>query len=165
MGNRLRRSRIHARAVVLGRAADRVGVNLAGAAGVGRLEVAAQAEVGIARDEHLRVHGAVRVVAGDAALAHRGVLIDKRALLLRVALGAGGVHVLEVHAGAGDGVALVHVVAIAAAHLAVEHLVAVRQAELGALVEVALEAGLGRLLGIEDVPLLPPAATWRLPGP
>ena len=53
------------------------------------LEVALQAEVGVAALEHLGVHGAVRVVAGDAALAGRLVLEHIRAALLDVALQAG----------------------------------------------------------------------------
>ena len=107
-------------------------------------EVAAEAQVGVPRDEHLVVDRAVRVVAGGAAfLADRAVLIGVRTRLLGVAAEAGFGRGRQGGAAAADGVVLVRVMAVAAAHLAGEHRVAVRQAELAALVEVALEAGFG----------------------
>ena len=89
-------------------------------------------------------------MAGDAAFLHRVVREDKRALLRRVALRAGFVFPFHRGAGALDRLAFMRVVAVAAAHLAVFHLMAVRERKLAALVDVALEAGFGRLLRIDD---------------
>src|SRR5829696_8643130 len=52
------------------------------------LEVTAQAEVVVPRDEHLVVNRAVRVVADGAAFTQRIVGKDERTLLLRVTLRA-----------------------------------------------------------------------------
>ena len=109
-----------------------------------------QTEVGVAGDEHPLVHRTVRAVAGNAAFAHGAVFINKRALLLRVATGAGLVLGLKIGAGPLDRIAAVRVVAVAAAHLAGENRVSMRQVEFAAFVEVTGEAGFGRLLRIDD---------------
>lgn len=115
-----------------------------------RTQMAAQAEIAVTGDQHLLIDRAVRIVAGDATFTHRTVFIDEGSFLLGVALRAGGVHTFEVEAGATDRIALMDFMAIGAAHLAVHDLVAVREAELRALVQVTLEASLGRLGGIDD---------------
>src|SRR4051812_45419259 len=97
---------LQARSMVL--AADD---NLAGA---GDLEVTAEAEIVVTGHEHLGVHGAVRIVAGGAALSQRRVLKDKRPFLLRVTARARLVGRREIDPTALDGIALVRVVAIRA---------------------------------------------------
>ena len=80
-------------------------------------------------------------MAGDTAFLGCAVLVNERSLLLRVTLGAGGVHAFNVQTGARHRVALVRIMAVAAAHLAIHDLVAVRQGELPTLVQMALETG------------------------
>ena len=53
-----------------------------------RLRVAAKTKIRVTLDQHFLVHGAVRIVANDAAFPHRVVLEDKRTNLIAVALGA-----------------------------------------------------------------------------
>lgn len=126
--------------------------DLAGGGGIvwGPGEVAAEAEVLVACDQHFLVHRAVGLVAGDTAFLHCAVFKHERSGLSRVALGARLVHVLQRCARALDGVALMDVVAIHATNLAGHHRMGVGQAELAAFVEVALEARLGRLAGVDD---------------
>ena len=114
------------------------------------LEVALEAQVLVARLQHLRVQRTVRVVARDAAFA-RGLVLEHIGTTLRsVAFHAGAVHAAKVRAALGDRITGVRAVAIAAAHLAGEHRMGVRQAELTALVEMALEARVGRCPRIHD---------------
>ncbi len=109
-----------------------------------RMEVALQAEVGVTLGEHLLIDGTVRVVAVGAAITNRFVLEGEDTGLDGMALGAGVV------GPGGGGAARVRVMAIAAGHLAGEHGMAVGHGELGLLVEMALEAGVGRTLRIDD---------------
>ena len=53
------------------------------------LQVTAQTKVGITRNQHFLIHGAVRVVASGAAFHHGIVLEEEWPLLRRMALGAG----------------------------------------------------------------------------
>ena len=53
------------------------------------LEVAFEAKIGVAGDEHLVVDSAVRVVTGGASFAHGLMLEDKRSALGGVALATG----------------------------------------------------------------------------
>ena len=116
----------------------------------GVLQVAPQAEVGVAGDQHLVVHRAVRVVADGAALEHGIVPEEERALLGSVALRARLVRGLEVGATPFDDVALVRLMTIRASDLPGEDRVRVGEAKMAAFVEVALEAGLGRLARVDD---------------
>src|SRR6185436_2975265 len=109
-------------------------------AGVTRVEVAALAEEGLLRDQHLVVVRPVGVVAVQAVLAHGRVLPEERAALLRVALQAllvdvGGVD----HLRAGGVVGLV---AARALHLALADGMVGRAQRLAADRLVAAEAGL-----------------------
>ena len=106
--------------------------------------MAPQAEVGIARDQHLLVHCAMWIVAGDAAFAHRTVLENKWPLLLGVALSAGFVLRLQIGAGTPDRISFMHIMAVGAAHLARQYRMAVGQAKFAAFIEMALKAGFGR---------------------
>lgn len=92
----------------------------------------------------------MRVVAGGAAFADGIVGEYERTALLGVALGAGFVLAVELGAAAFGGITLMRVMAIATGHFAREHGMAVWQGELGLLVEMALETGFGRLVGIDD---------------
>lgn len=114
------------------------------------LEVAFEAESGIALGEELFVHGTVRLVADEAAFARGFVLVNERPPLLRVAAVTGFVVAHERSAAGDDRMALVRVMAIAAGHFAFDDGVGVRQIELAALVEVAVETGLGRFVRIDD---------------
>ena len=126
------------------------------------LGVASQAEIGIGLGEHFGVDRAVRIVAGRAALAHRGVLIHHRFGLLPVALGArfiqsrhrqtpGGFH--DVHA--------VGVMALDAVHLAFDDRMMLGKMEFRARGQVALEAAFRVLAGIDDEFLAATAARHR----
>ena len=129
------------------------------------LEVALEAQVLVARLQHLRVQRTVRVVARDAAFA-RGLVLEHIGTTLRsVAFHAGAVHAAKVRAALGDRITGVRAVAIAAAHLAGEHRMGVRQAELTALVEMAGETGLGRLGRIDDRALAAAGLDVDGPGP
>ena len=123
-------------------------VNLSG----GRLflEVALQAEVGIAALEQLRIDRAVGVVAGRAPFPHRLVLKHVRPPLFRVALGAGVVLRQERATPAPQGRTLVGVVAVDAADFSFHHRVVVGEAEGAAHVEVAVQAHLRGFSGIDD---------------
>ena len=81
-------------------------------------EVALEAEVGVALDEHFLVNGTVRVMAAGAAFTQGVVLKNERPFLRSVTRGAGFVFALETARAAFDGVTFVRVVAIGAAHLA-----------------------------------------------
>jgi hypothetical protein len=102
------------------------------------LEMAFYTERRVAFVKQSLVYGAVRRMADGASLAHRLVLIDKWAALLRMTLEAGLVSghkskpagsesLLNVCRGAFGGDPFVRFVAIAATHLALEHRVVMRQ--------------------------------------
>ena len=105
------------------------------------LEVAAEAEIGVARNQHLLVNRSMRVVTGRASFAHRLVLEDKRPALSGVALTAGVVLGEQGGSTAPHRRALVRVVTIAATHLPAQHRVTVGQLKLPFLVQMTLEAG------------------------
>ena len=116
------------------------------------LEVTAQAERLIARDQHSGVHASVRIVTGGAAFAHRLMLEHERPELLHVALGADFILTHEFRAAARDHRAFVRIVAIAATDLAFDDRMVRGQIELGLFVQMAREARFGRLVGIDDRP-------------
>lgn len=120
--------------------------------GAGDFEMAAEAEIVIASDEHLLIYGAVRIVARGAAFKHRVVFIDEGTGLLRVAARAGFVGRREIQRAALDRIPLVRIVAIAAGDFAGEHRMRVRETHLAALLNVTLEAGVGRFAGVDDRP-------------
>lgn len=141
-----------------GTAADEGGVidlsddELTGAdAGPLHLRVAAQAKVGIGLDEHLVVHGAVRLMAGSATLAHGVVLEDDAARLFAMAGGALLVDFSHDQPARWlHDVASMRVMALDAVHPAFADRMVLGQVELGLDVKVAIEAG-GRLeAGIDD---------------
>lgn len=111
-----------------------------------------QAEGVVTLGEHLRVDGAVDVVAGGAAFADSLVVEHMRAGLLVVALGAD-----LVDASHGQDLRLADVLAVRivagdAGHSSFLDGMVEGEAELGLLVDVTLEAGFGVLAGIDDEP-------------
>jgi hypothetical protein len=116
----------------------------------GMFKMALETEIGVTLDEHLLIHRTMWIVTSRAAFAHRVVLKNKWAFLGGVALGAGLSLVLETRAAALDGIAFVGVVTFGAAHFAGHHGMAVWEAEFAAFIEVAMEAGFGRLARIHD---------------
>jgi hypothetical protein len=114
------------------------------------LEVTSQAEVGVTSDEHLLIHRPVRVVADRAAFEHGIVLEEEGALLRGMALRARLVLVLEVCPCVYDDMASMRIMAVTARYVTVEDLMRMREMELAAFVEMALEAGLGRPVWIDD---------------
>ena len=114
------------------------------------LEVALEAQVRIALDKHLCIHGAVRLVAGDATLPDGLVFKRKRPALRRMAATAGVEFRQQRRAATLDCRTPVWVMAILTGHLARKNWMRVRQAELAALVEVTLEAHLGRPARVDD---------------
>jgi len=130
------------------------------AAGGLLLEMALQAKSGVAFGEHTRVDGAMRPVARGASLAHGFVLKNERAALRDMAFPASVLFCRESRAAANDGLAFMGIVAIratdslarshSAAVRAFQHRMSMRQTEFSSFVQVALEAGLGRTVRIND---------------
>jgi hypothetical protein len=100
-------------------------------------------------------------MTNGASLAHRLVLIYKRAALLRMTLEAGFVsaeerksagfkRLLNICRGALGRDPFVRFMAIAAAHLALEHRMVMRQCERCANFQVTLKTGVRRLSRIDD---------------
>lgn len=123
------------------------------------LGMAFQAEIGVVLDQELGVHGAVRIVANRAALAHGFVLKDKLAGLIAMALGARLIHLGQPQAACRfHHVVAVRIMALDAIQMPLKHRVMIWQAELGVNIFMATEAGFGSLLGVDDefVSALPP---------
>lgn len=118
--------------------------------GAGDFEMAPEAEIVVASDEHLLIHGAVRIVTGGAAFEHRVVFIDERAGLLRMAARAGLIGRREIQRAAFDGISLMWIMAIAAGYFARENRVRVGETHFATLLNVTLEARVGRLAGVDD---------------
>ena len=114
------------------------------------LEMAFETQIGVARDQHLVVDGAVRVMTGRAAFAHRFMFEHKWPALRGVALAAGVMLGQQSRPAATDGRTFVGIVTIAAAHFPIQHRVAVGQLKLAFLVQVTLKTDVGRPFGIEN---------------
>lgn len=114
------------------------------------LEMALQAERCVALEQHARVNGSVRIVAGGATIAQRLVMEHERTFLRHMALEAGVIGAHQRGPAALGGISLVRVVAIHAAHPPLENRMRVRQVKLCPHFHMALEAGLRRFAGVED---------------
>ena len=114
------------------------------------LEVTAQTKRLVSRDQQSGVNAPVRVVACGATFTHRLMLEHKRPELLHVALGADFILPHELRPAALDHGTFVRVVAVSATDLAFDNGMVRRQIELGLLVQMALETGLGRFARIDD---------------
>jgi len=115
------------------------------------LRVTAQAQIGIAGDQHLFIHRTVRVVTGGAAFTHRLVFKDERPRLLAMTLRT--TFILPRHgqaAGRFENVAAVRVVAGHTAHVPFDDRMVLGQVEFRLDVEMTLKAGRGVLAGVDD---------------
>jgi hypothetical protein len=116
------------------------------------LIVALQTQRLVARLEHLVVHRAVRVVAGDAAFTQRLVLEDKRTALRVMTFQARLIGAREFGSTTDNRIPFMRLMAVTARHL--PERVGMRQGKFAALVQVTLETRLGMLGGIDDRPRL-----------
>ncbi len=114
------------------------------------LEMAAQAERGVARGQQPGIHAPMRIVAGDAAFAHGFMIEHERAELRRVALGAGFILRQKFRPAALDDRAFVRIMAVATTHSAFNDGVVRRKIKFTLFIQVTLETHLGRFAGIED---------------
>ena len=114
------------------------------------LGMAAETEVGIAHGEQLGVDGAVRIVAGAAAFAERGVLEDNGLGLCLVALGARLVQTRHCQPSRRfHDVLPVGIVALDAVHFAFQNRMMLGMMEFSLSIQVALETRGGVLAGID----------------
>lgn len=114
------------------------------------LEMAFQAQRGVALGEHSLIHRPMRLMTGETALAQRLVLKHVRPALHGVALKTGFVRTRQFGAAALDRRSFVRVVAISATHFPLQHRMMVRQSELSAHLEMALETRLRRSTRVDD---------------
>lgn len=132
------------------------------------LIVALQAEGGVPRLEHLRIHGAVRIMARRAVVPQCLMLEDERPAHRFVALEAGFICRHQLRTATDYRIALVGLMTVAAGHLPVQHRMAVLKGEFPPLVEMTLETGLWILGRIDDragaTSLLGMDATWAVAG-
>ena len=125
---------------------------------VGRLllVMAAQAKGLVARNQQPRIDAAVRSVAARAAFAQGLMLEHERSCLCDVAPRADFIGRLQFRpaalASVGNHVTFMRIVAIRTAHLALKEGMMRRQVELGPLVQMACETGLGRFARVDDGP-------------
>ena len=105
------------------------------------LEVAAQAEVGIAGHQHFFIHRAVRVVANSAAFAHSFMLEDKWSALCGMAIATGLLLREQRGSTTANRRTAVRIMTIAAAHFAAQDRMTVRQLKLAAFIKMTLKAG------------------------
>lgn len=103
------------------------------------LEMALEAEVGISRDEHFRIHRAVRAVARGATFPHGFVFKDKRTVLRRMTFQAGGVLRFQRRAATQMRTAFVRRMTFETAHFAFHDRMAVREIEFAAHIGVTGE--------------------------
>jgi hypothetical protein len=112
--------------------------------------MALQTEIGVARNQHFFVWGAMRVVAGCATFPHGLMLENKRASLRLVALHAGVGLGSQGSSPAFDGLAFMRVVAIRAGDFAVFHRMMMGIGETRLHIHVTLKACFGITLGVYD---------------
>lgn len=135
------------------RVIDIADIDIACAAGrgTGNLRMAAEAKIGIANGEQLVIDGAVRVVAGRATFAQRGVFKGERPGLLLMALRA--IFILTRHRQSAvrfHDVHAVRVVALDAVHFSFQHRMVLRKMKRRLYFQMAIQARLGLLAGIDD---------------
>lgn len=85
------------------------------------LEMATQTKCRVARNEQSGVHAPMRIVAGDAAFAHRLVLKHEWTSLRCMAFGAEVIERREFCPAAGNHRAFVRIVAVSATHMAFDN--------------------------------------------
>src|SRR5262245_49601214 len=104
----------------------------------------------VALDQHPGVDGAVRLMAGGAAFAHRFVFKHKWAPLRDVTFAAGVLFRGQRRPATDDGRSLVRVVAVGAADLAFRHWMMIRELEAAGDLQVTIKTGLGRLSRVDN---------------
>ena len=115
------------------------------------LGMASQTKIHIPLREQLGVDRAVRVMAGRAPLAHRGMLENKRARLFAMAGGASFVKPRHSQAATRlENIAPMRVVALRAIHLVFKQRMMLRQPELGLHGAMAFKTGGGILARVDD---------------
>ena len=92
----------------------------------------------------------MRIVAGGAPFPDGLVLEDERSALRDMTLRAGIALTCEIKCTADDRLSFVRIMAIAATHFAMRHRMSMRQVKPPFHLQVALEADLGRAIGIDD---------------
>jgi len=115
------------------------------------LGVAAEAKIGIRFGQQFGVDRTMRLMTDRAAFTQGGMFVNKWPGLLAMAVGAH--FVLARHGQAAGGLHDVHavrVVALDAVHFAFEHRMVLRIMKFGLHFQVALQAGLRVLAGIDD---------------
>ena len=122
------------------------------------LRMATQTEMSIPLDEHLLVHGTVRLVACGAAVLHALMNEDEGSSLFAVALGALLVLTGQAQtAGLFENLSTVRIVTRDAVHLPFKNGMMLGEAELGMFLLMAVQAGLGIGTGIVDKDAFPAA--------
>lgn len=115
------------------------------------LRVALQAEVIVTLDEHLRIDGTMRLVAGRATVAHGLMLESVGTSLFAVALRAPCIEPSHRQtSGRFHDVEAVRVMALGAIHVSFRQRMMVRQVELSLCLQMAGVTGRGVATGIEN---------------
>jgi hypothetical protein len=114
------------------------------------LEMAPEAKIGIARDEHFLIYRSVHRVTGGATFSNGFVFKDKRSCLGSMAFPAGLMFGQQGGAAPCDCRSLMGVMTIATTHLAFNNRVMVRQIKLAALIQVTFEADFWRFSRIDN---------------
>ncbi len=118
--------------------------------------VAFETEIGVALDQHLRVHGAVRLMADHAAFAHGLMLKNMRARLLAVTLCTGFIQPRHRQPTRWlHDVQAVRIMALDAIHLAFDDRVMLRQVEFRVRFQMAGETSCRVFAGIDDELIAP----------
>lgn len=130
------------------------------------LGVTAQAKIRVRLCQHFPVDGAVRIMAGSAAFAHRLVFKRDRPRLLAMTLRTTFVKPRHGQASRGfEGIHAMRVVALDTVHVLLDHGMVIRELEFGVSRQMAVETG-GRITAwiVDELP----SATCRdvqAPGP
>jgi len=120
-------------------------------AGSLHLRVTLEAQIGVTLHEHFPVHRTVRVVAGDAALAHRLMFKDEWPCLLAMTRRTTVVDARHRQSGGGlERVRAMRIVALHAVHLDLDDRMMLGQAKFRVSLEMALEARFRILARIDN---------------
>jgi len=126
------------------------------------LGMTAEAEIGIGLGEQLGIDGAVGAVTDGATFTKGGMFVNERTCLFAMAIGAH--FILARHGEAAGGFHDVHAVrimALDAVHFAFEHRMMLGIVKFRLDFQVALQASLGVLAGIDDEFFKPALAAHR----
>ena len=129
------------------------------------LKVAAKAQVGIARYQHLLVYGTVNGMAGRASFPNGFMFKNERAGLCRMTLGTSLVLRRQSCASSFNGRSFVRVMTISATHFPFHNWMMVGQIKLTPLVQVALETDFWRSFRVNNCMSRATALVVDAPGP